>query len=386
LLSGSSYKKFRNKFFQKFDFKYGFLMNASEFQDTSDWGLSFSIWTPGECVNKENFNYTIKKNTDLQIVNTQTKNIYNLDNKISFSDFIKRNIKKEKSFDAPQMSSALKIQDKKGRGSICNNSLGCYVNQSNNIFENTSGVFIVSSAAYKGNCISILPINFMDVVSNFTSRKLISSNWMNQKDEYMALTEAIQQTPEYIQFNNDAIVYSLFNTSSNQSSMRQVEYKDKLWNIKNEFFWMSRNEMIELADEHRFDELYKDAKKYDDRYVYNLLKTTQLSPDAQELLEMSKELIRKSFEWRKIMHTTNPEYHLDAWDAGWYQIKKVLNDHFKEDLSQFNYKYKKFEERMRPQVYHLGFLNDDNRDYDVEYQKQIRQEKLDSLPEDVLEF
>ena len=29
------------------------------------------------------------------------------------------------------------------------------------------------------------------------------------------------------------------------------------------------------------------------------------------------------------MHQSNPEYHLQAWDAGWYQIKKILNDDWK---------------------------------------------------------
>ena len=141
--------------------------------------------------------------------------------------------------------------------------------------------------------------------------------------------------------------------------MRQVEYKDKLWDIKNEFFWMDKDEMSELANDHNFDELYKDARLSENRYVYNLLKFTPLSPDAKELLEMSKELIRKSFEWRKIMHQSNPEYHLNAWDAGWYQIKKILNEHFKEEYKIFVEKYKKFENRLRPQVYELGFLKSD---------------------------
>jgi hypothetical protein len=378
LLSGSSYKKFRNKFFNHFNFKNGFLMNASEFQDTSEWGLSFSLWGNEECLDKNNFNYTVKISNDLKIVNIKNKNIYNVDNQNSFSNYIKRNIKKEKTFDAPQLSSALNVKQK-GYGTLANNAMGFYMNASNNIMENVSGVYILSTPSSKGHGISIFPINYLDVIVNFLARKSIKSNWINQKDEYIAPSEEIQQTPKYKQFNNDAIVYSLFNTSSNQSSMRQVEYKDKLWDIKNEFFWMSKDEMLQLSDEYKFDELYKDSKMSDDRYVYNLLKTTKLSPDAKELLEMSKDLIRKSFEWRKIIHKTNPEYHLDAWDAGWYQIKKILNEHFKKELDIFIFKYKKFEERLRPQVYHLGFLNDDNRDYDEEYQKELKTLKINSL-------
>jgi hypothetical protein len=140
--------------------------------------------------------------------------------------------------------------------------------------------------------------------------------------------------------------------------MRQVEFKEKLWDIKNEFFFMSTEEMKGLAEEHKFDELYKDVRQSDERYVYNLLKTTNLSPDALDVLETARELVRKTFEWRKIMHQTNPEYHLDTWDAGWYQIKKILNEHFKEEYKEFIVKYKAFEDRLRPQVYELGFLKD----------------------------
>jgi hypothetical protein len=42
---------------------------------------------------------------------------------------------------------------------------------------------------------------------------------------------------------------------------------------------------------------------------------------------------------------------------------------------------------MRPQVYQLGFLKDDARLYDEEYQKELKSKKLDSLvSDDDLEF
>ena len=46
---------------------------------------------------------------------------------------------------------------------------------------------------------------------------------------------------------------------------------------------------------------------------------------------------------------------LDAWDAGWYQIKLVLKAFYTDELREFNTMYKQFEDRMRPLVYELGF-------------------------------
>jgi hypothetical protein len=56
------------------------------------------------------------------------------------------------------------------------------------------------------------------------------------------------------------------------------------------------------------------------------------------------------------MSESNPEYHLDTWDAGWYQIKLILKQLYTDDLKTFTKKYKEFEDRMRPLVYELGFL------------------------------
>ena len=163
--------------------------------------------------------------------------------------------------------------------------------------------------------------------------------------------------PDYPQWNNDSIVYALFNNSSQQSSLRNIQYKEKVWDIQNHFFFMSNAEMSSLADTNAFNELYQDAKRFNsDRYIYTLLNSTNLSDDAKEILEMAKELIRKSFSMRVTYHNEHPEYHLNAWDAGWAQLKPMLKEYFKTDYDAFVVKYKAFEDRMRTGVYTFGFL------------------------------
>jgi hypothetical protein len=46
----------------------------------------------------------------------------------------------------------------------------------------------------------------------------------------------------------DTIIYSIFNNSSYQCSARNVEYKNSTYDIKNEFFWISVDEMKKLSD------------------------------------------------------------------------------------------------------------------------------------------
>jgi len=204
--------------------------------------------------------------------------------------------------------------------------------------------------------LSVIPENLKKVVTMFSARKLITMTWLNQKDEYSAPDESHK---EFEQFTYDSFVYSLFNSSSQQSSLRQVEYKDKLWDIKNEFFWMSKDRMKELADENGYDNLYNDARTSSDRHVYNLLFGEEriynkLSDDAKVVLDKATELVEQSLQMRQVM--ADDYNHLDSWDAGYAQLKLVWKEYFEEDFKEFRQLYKNLEDRMRPLVYELGFL------------------------------
>ena len=148
----------------------------------------------------------------------------------------------------------------------------------------------------------------------------------------------------------DSIVFSLFNNSSFQKSLE---------NNKNEFFWMSKEEMKKLADEKGYDNLYNDARTSSDRYVYKLLFGEEriydkLSSDVKLVLDKATDLVKKSMEVRQVM--ANDENHLDCWDAGYAQLKLVWKEYFQEDFKEFRQFYKNMEDRMRPLVYELGFL------------------------------
>jgi hypothetical protein len=203
---------------------------------------------------------------------------------------------------------------------------------------------------------SVTKNNFVKVTASFSARRLIVPNWINEKDEYLWPNEVHEQ---FEQFNYDSLVYSLFNNASYQSSLRQVTYKGKLWDIKNEFFWMSAERMKELADNNGYDNLYNDARTSPNRHVYNLLFGEEriydkLSPDAKAVLDKATELVEKSIKMRMIM--SNDENHLDSWDAGYAQLKLVWKEYFSDDFKEFRQLYKNMEDRMRPLVYELGFL------------------------------
>jgi hypothetical protein len=305
---------------------------------------------------KNMFELDVLENKDFAIVKTDIKSFYNTDGLHKASNWVRQPLKGLKTYDCPQITSALKIRKENGSGSVTENHIGYMLSNANSVQSNGTNVALFSSGIYKGHGFSIIPENFKRVVLLFTARKIVSGNWLNEKDEYLAPDESQQ---EYQQFTIDSIVYSLFNNSSEQSSLRQIEYKDQLWDIKNEFFWMSVEKMKELADQNGYDELYNDARTSPDRYVYKLLFGEEriydkLSPDAKLVLDKATELVERSMELRQVM--ANDENHLNSWDAGYAQLKLVWKEYFQEEFKEFRQLYKNLEERMRPLVYELGFL------------------------------
>lgn len=352
---GTSYTQFRKLFQSKFMYSGAMLFNANHFSNTSnDWGILFSMWEPGNSSDIKTFP-TIVKDLDSngKPAVIDHKSLYNMDDKITCSDWIKVGVKGLKTKNVPQLSSALKVKQT-GSGRVVRGSLCYYVNVANNLYKSKQDVFFISSTASMAHGISVTTENFYRCVVNFTARKAVKCNWINSSEEFMVPN---MDHPDYEQWKNDCIVYSLFNNHSNQSSLRNIEYKGKTWDIKNQWFWMSRKQLLELANTHGFDALYQDVRAgSEERFIYNKLESLDLSIDALGVLHYAKELVEASFEFREVLHQAHPEYHLNCWDAGWYQIKLIMKEFMPASLKDFRSAYKSFEDRMRDGVYKFGFL------------------------------
>lgn len=352
-LSGDSFKVFRKHFLNEFTLKNAVQFNANHFADVANnWGISFSIWNSGVNADNGSFNYKLIDNVDGKIEVIGEKVVYNVDGQTTASKWAKGDVKYTDII--PSFSSALKLCERDGI-KASETMIGSLCSFSNNVNKNAQNVSIFSGLGNIGNggTYVIDKTNFTKCIALFSARRLVEGNWVNWADEYM---KPNTEHPLWQEFVNDSIIYSLFENKSNQSSLRQIEYKGKLWDIKNEFFWMSREEMKELANENGNDVCYQDANVSTDRYVYNLLQNITLSEEAQLVLDKACEIVRKTFKYRMMFDEDNENYQINNWDCGWYQIKTLAKEYAKDDFEEFKTLYKKLSDKMLPMVYELGFL------------------------------
>lgn len=265
------------------------------------------------------FKFDILETKEKTIVKTGEKIFYNLDTRVPLYSWVPKHDKKR--------------------------VLGYLVSDSNNLEKSLRSVYFLTEKNNNNNRRFVVgENNIMECFVNFTVRKLPSVDWINEKDEFLSPTQPLGN------FAEDSLVYSLFNNSSYQTSKPGAP---------NHFFWLSVNQMVDLANETNYNQLYNNARTSENRHVYELLfgekrVYDKLSSDAKEVLDYATNLIKLSLNEREC--SANENNNLDYWDAGYSQLKNVWKESFPNEFKTFRELYKKMEDRMRPLVYELGFL------------------------------
>lgn len=61
-------------------------------------------------------------------------------------------------------------------------------------------------------------------------------------------------------------------------------------------------------------------------------------------------------QYRKLFNQEHPDYYINTWDSGYYQLKNLWKKYMPDDFNQFSKLYKQLESELIPLVYKLGFL------------------------------
>jgi len=211
-----------------------------------------------------------------------------------------------------------------------------------------TALFSIPQASSAGGS-SLTQNNFIQNCVLNQVRQNIFPSWINNKDQFMQPNKPLSE-----EFTNDSIIYSLFHSSNQTSSLKDVECQGKIYQIRNQFFPFTIEEVRQFEIENH--ELYAQLRTAKDTYVASLLKTLELSPEAKRVLEEGKKLYALYF--KEYNNLNRVKYKLDYWDAGWYQIRMSLKEKFgKEIFKEFKEAFKVLEDKLRPQIYEYGFLD-----------------------------
>lgn len=354
-----SYGDFRNYFYNKNKYLGGFMFSGGHFSNVSpDVGVSFTVWEHGNSTDSDTV-VKIKDTCDDAVVSIRDKKLvaapklFNVEIRNRLKELAKSAGRKE----VLALKSGLEIKEGIVKDTCIGTAIGGFQCNSNDVNQNAQRVALFSSKFYGAANMDVTPETFDDAVALFAARRVIRANYINWKDEYMTPDKS---NPLYEEFQNDCIVFSLFESKSQQTAMRGISVNGKDFSVCNEFFWLSRKSMLDLAKGNIVPGVFSNAiitdiNTYGDheRFVYNRLKGIKLSDEANAVMMAATDLLIKTFKYRD---DADERLSLCAWDAGWYQIKGLADEYFKEDYKYFTKLFAALSDKIRQRVYELGLL------------------------------
>lgn len=354
-MTGDSFAAFRKEWCKMAKFVEGFAFRSEEFAGVkAGWAINFSVWQLSYRNNgsvEHNFQCDIMERTDdgMDVAKVGEHTYYNLDGKTLASEWVRGPLPKtKKTFATTDGISIMDKTDNRCRGAICDGSLGYFACNSNSVEKNAQMIALFSIPFSCAHGFNILPANIDRVVALFAARKMVVSTPFTTRDSYMApdTTNAIYQ--EYVK---DAYVLANVFNGSNQASIKGGHNGIK-YEFKNQFYPFSKADTYDLLGLEKKAN-FKDEKRFcleNDKY-------TNLSPEAQRVMDAFKNCIKESATARSQYHKDHDTLQVNRWDAGYRQLKGLFEEACPEAFAELKAATKALKDKMLPMVYELGFLN-----------------------------
>ena len=177
----------------------------------------------------------------------------------------------------------------------------------------------------------------------FAVRRLIRPTWLNDRDQFLQPIEPLTE-----EFKTDCLLWMLFNRCNRTASANGLEWNNKKWSIVNHFIPYTEEE-VDAPD------------RFESDFMVQYLADKILSPEATAVLDAGR-VLWKTYFTHTDARTVREAYKLNRADVGWYQIRNALAERNKSgDTPPINFSpledaYAALTDKLRPQVYSLGFL------------------------------
>ena len=259
----------------------------------------------------------------------------------------------------PPLSSALTVaaQNKDRRDRIAENFLASFMCNGNDFMHQNRAAFL-SGPYVSAGAMSITPENFAQCMVVHMVRRLPKATWLNDRDQFMQPTKTLPA-----EFISDAVVWSLFAASNQTASLRDVLYEGKIYQMPNNLYPWLLSEIKTWRLPEKFSEQLSAAQ---DRYAALWLAehSAEISSEAAAVLSAGKEVYQKFYAYFELK-VDAARWKITDWDAGWYQVRMSL-----EKLDNLPAAFKVLSEKLLPQIYELGFLRDEVKYFEEDFDEQ----------------
>lgn len=202
---------------------------------------------------------------------------------------------------------------------------------------------IYSSVYGGGNGFYITPQNLLEAVVIFAVRRQVRPNWLNDRDQFLQPSEELTE-----EFKNDCLIWTLFNRCNRTVGANGLSWGGKDWNLVNHFIPYTEAEVGA-------------PERFESDFMVQFILDKHFSIEAQDIIDAGRDLWKSYFSQTDV-HSVRDEFKLNRSDVGWYQIRNSLKkrnesgDYPPVDFTKFEQAYELLSDKLRAQVYELGFL------------------------------
>ena len=255
-LTSPEFGEFVSGLTSQFSFQNGFMLNAGEFVGTSEaWGIIFSHWSlKGE---KEQKTFPFKV-----LASRSGKEVSEL------TEWTARKVEKEETLtfwmkelgqnpidkNKPGTKGGFEAPDTRtDRSRMGINALGIIMQSGNTVAKSNKFMGLFTMGVAQGNNYDVTRENFERTAITFSIRRAVFISLSRHKQGWIRDKDIFKRPPETIltdEFIADCVVYSLFDSQSNQTSLRNYEYNGNTYRVENEFFPFSIDFVIISNNNH----------------------------------------------------------------------------------------------------------------------------------------
>lgn len=316
-INSNNDQKFRDNFFH-FGFEQGFIFSSANFSGTqkaNPFPVGFLLWNLAKIkpLGKQKIEVEV---LDDDAYKLRKKHISTANRKLFLSKWIER---PDANIVYPPFGGAisLKLENKDTRNRVAPGFLASLMCKGNDV-QNYNNVALLSGPYVSAGALSVVEANFEKAMVIHAVRKCVKKEWHNDRDQFMQPSGNLPT-----EFITQCVIWSLFASSNQTASLKEVIYQKKSYRIENHLFPFSHKTISkwQINDAGIRKNLQSDTT---DRFASKWLADAKLTKGSNELLDAAKEIYKFFFESLNELPTS--KYKIECWDAGWWQIRRALTE------------------------------------------------------------